>query len=260
MPIAVLVCVACLLQTPQGVSGTRYSFNMITDDDSIAGLVREDGRRARIDLSGHGHDRDYILILDRGHRVASIHPGESEYSMTDDSTFAHAAAIGLRAASATGIVRFRVRDMHVSSRRVGTGEPVAGLPTERFRLIQEFTVGVTALGLAGETVHQVVVTDYWVNPTLTLVPNPIIDLLSTIVSVLGQSDPEFIRRSDAERRGLFRGQPLRIVVTSHTLEDPGKVTTQRIEVTEIGRGTFDRAIWDIPAGFRQKEGEFSWHF
>lgn len=255
-----LLLIAGLLQAPTGVPGTRYTFNMITENDSTAGVVREDGHRARIDFTHGASAEDYVLVLDGGHRVVAVHPRDGDYAITDDSTFARAAAIGLRAASATGIVRFRVRDTHITPRRVGPGEPIAGLPTERYRLIQEFTVGITALGVNAETMHQVVVTDYWVSPGTSLVPNPIVELLSTIASILGQSDPEFARRSSAEREGLFRGTPLRIVVTAHTLEEPDKVTTQRIEITRLERATFDRTLWDIPAGLRRREGEFSWRF
>ncbi|HJQ65824.1 MAG TPA: hypothetical protein VJ816_05585 [Gemmatimonadales bacterium] len=259
MPVAALLLAASLLQT-QSVTGTRYTFNMITDDDSTAGVVREDGRRARIDFFRKNASDDYVLVLDGGRRVVSIHPREGEYGMTDDSTFSRVAAIGLRAVSATGVVRFRVRDMHVSSRRLGAGDRVAGLETERFRMIQEFTVGVSAFGLPGETMHQVVVTDYWVSRSVRLVPNPIIDLVSTITSILGQTDPEFTQRSNVQRQDLFTGTPLRIVVTAHTLEEPNKVTTQRIEITALERDSFDRSLWDIPAGLRQRQGEFSWHF
>lgn len=261
MSAAALILAASLLQTQSAVTGTRYTFNMITDDDSTAGLVREDGRgRARIDIRNKGRSDDYVLVLDGGRRVVSVHPDEGEYAETDESTFTRVAAIGLRAASATGVVRFRVRDMEVSSRRLGPGEPVAGLPTERFRMIQKFTVGVSALGLPGETMHQVVVTDYWVNRSISLVPNPIIELLATIHSILGQTDLEFSERSRAVRRDLFNGTPLRIVVTSHTLEEPNKVNTQRIEIASLERDSFDRSLWDIPAGLRRRQGEFSWHF
>lgn len=260
MSVAALLLAASLLQTQSAVTGTRYTFNMITDDDSTAGVVREDGRRARIDFFRKDASDDYMLVLDGGRRVVSVHPREGEYGMTDDSTFSRVAAIGLRAVSATGVVRFRVRDMHVSSRRLGVGDLVAGLATERFRMIQEFTVGVSAFGLPGETMHQVVVTDYWVSRSVRLVPNPIIDLVSTITSILGQTDPEFTQRSNAQRQDLFTGTPLRIVVTAHTLEEPNKVTTQRIEITALERDSFDRSLWDIPAGLRQRQGEFSWHF
>ncbi len=259
MPVLALLLAAGLVQTPQTIPGTRYTFQVITDDDSSTGRVREDGRRARIDFQRDG-STDYVLVLDGGRRVASVHPRDGEYAETDASTFARAAAIGLRAVSATGVVRFRVRDQRVSSRRLGAGAPVAGLPTERFRMIQEFTVGVSPFGLPGETIHQVVVTDYWVNRSVRLVPNPIIDLVSTVTAILGQTDPEFTERSRAVRRELFTGTALRIVVTAHTLEEPGKVTAQRIEIAAIERDRFDRSLWDIPAGLRRRPGEFSWRF
>lgn len=260
MSVPPLLLVAALLQTPPVVSGTRYTFRMISEDDSTVGTVREDGRRARIDMVRDHTGDDYVLVLDGGRRVASIHPHEGDYAVTDDSTFTRVAGIGLRAASATGVVRFRVRDVRISSRRLGPGDSVAGFPTERFRLIQQFTVRVSALGVAGETVHQVVVTDYWVNRSLTLVPNPLIELLSTIASVLGQSDPEFVRRSSAERRALFTGVPLRIVVTTHTLDEPDQVSTQLIEIADLERARFDRSLWEVPPGLHQREGEFSWRF
>lgn len=258
MPATSLVLAALLLQTPS-VAGTRYTFRMITDDDSTVGTVREDGRRARIDIERE-RDGEYILVQNGGRRVIAVHPRDGDYAVTDDSTFSQVAAIGLRAASSTGVVRFRVREMRFSSRRLGAGEVIAGKPTERFRLIQEFTVGVSAFGMAGETVRQVVVTDYWVTRSVTLVPNPLIDLVSTIASVLGQSDPEFVRRSNEERQALFRGVPLRIVVTSHTLDEPDKLTTQSIEILGLEAARLDPSLWDVPAGLHRREGDFSWHF
>jgi hypothetical protein len=65
----------------------------------------------------------------------------------------------------------------------------------------------------------------------------------------------------AARRTLFNGTPLRIVVTSHTLDEPEKRSVQRIEISGIASAPFDPVIWAVPAGYRRQSGDdFSWRF
>jgi hypothetical protein len=259
IPLILALALAAPRSPQQGVPGTRYTFRMtVGSGDPVLGTVREGTHRARVDIQKHGRaEHDYLVITHDGHRVISVHPSEGEYSVVDDSVFERAAGIGLQAVSGTGIVRFHVRDAHISAERLGAGEAIAGFATEHYRLQQDYTVDVSPFGMRGQPVRQRVVTEYWVAPRAQLLPNPLIDMLSQIGTALAQSDPDFVRRSSAARDSLFSGTPLRIAVTittDATDESDKSPTVHRFEVTEIEDTTFDPAIWEVPAGLHRSSG------
>lgn len=252
--------VAALLQ---GVPGHRYTFRATFEhNERVVGTVREDGRTARIDLEGRRAGDDDYLIAGDG-RLIVIHPVDQEYSEVDDSTFERIAGIGLQAANDIGVVRFRVRDARFIPERLGPGEPVAGYPTQHLRLTEEYTVEVSAFGMGGDAMRARVVTDYWVTAQPLLVHNPLMELLSRLGSVLGQSDPEFVRRQTAARRGLISGTPLRIVVTAWSSDrderDP-RPTVHSMEIADLVAAAVDPAIFRIPSGFHRRDDERSWRF
>lgn len=247
----------------QGVPGYRYTFHMTPDHGGrIAGTVRENGRDARIDFDArHSRDDEYLLV--HPGQLLVVHPDEREYSVVDDSLFERIAGVGLEAASDIGVVRFRVRDARITPERLGPGDPIAGFATERVRLTEEFTVQVSAFGMRGDAVQMRVITEYWVTDRPVLVHNPLIEMLSRLGTVLGQSDPIFVRRQAAARDALISGTPLKIVVTAWSQDqderdDRPSVTT--IEIADLARTTVDPEIFRIPPGLRRRDGEFSWRF
>jgi hypothetical protein len=255
---------ALILAAPaQGVAGTRYTFRMTPDHgDALIGTVREDGRTARIDfVTRRARDDEYLLVRDG--QLVAVHPDDREYSVIDDSTFERIAGVGLQAASDIGVVRFRVREAQFTPERLEPGDSVAGFATRHVRLTEEFTVVVRALGMWGDAVHMRVVTDYWVTDAPVLMHNPLLEMLSRLGGVLGQSDPAFVRREAAARRDLFTGTPLRIVVTatsSDSDEHDDRPGVQRIEISDLTRTRLDPGIFRIPAGYAQRDGEYSWRF
>jgi hypothetical protein len=247
----------------QGVPGYRYAFRMTPDHgDPIVATVREDGRFARIDFDGR-RQRDHEFLLVRDGKLIAVRPDDGEYSVVDDSTFERIAGVGLQAASDVGVVRFRVRDARIIPERLGPGESIAGFPTRRVRLTEEFSVEVRAFGMGGDAVRTRVVTDYWVTPEPLLVHNPLTEMLSRLGSVLGQADPAFTRQQTAARRALVTGTPLKIAVTiwssSRDERDHGP-EVQTIEVSDLTRTSVDPAIFRIPEGYTRRDGDFSWRF
>lgn len=247
----------------QGVPGYRYTFRMTPDHgDPVVGAVREDGRDARIDFDDRRR-RDHEFLLVRDGKLIAVHPDDGEYSIVDDSTFERIAGVGLQAAADVGVVRFRVRDARIIPERLGRGDSVAGLPTRRVRLTEEFSVEVRAFGIRADAVRMRVVTDYSVTAEPLLVHNPLIEMLSRLGSVLGQSDPAFARQQSAARRALLTGTPLKVVVTTWTsaADEHGRgPEVQTIEVSDLTRTRVDPAIFRIPEGFTRREGDFSWSF
>jgi hypothetical protein len=259
----VLLLPALVAALLQGVPGYRYTFRVTPDHgDRVIGTVREDGRTARIDFdAGRSRDDEYLLV--RPGQLLVIHPDEREYSVVDDSTFERIAGVGLEAASDVGVVRFRVRDAQITPERLGPGDSIAGFATQRVRLTEEFTVEVSAFGMRGDAVHMRVITDYWVTARPLLVHNPLIEMLSRLGTVLGQSDPAFVRRQAAARDALIAGTPLKIVVTAWSQDRDDRdhsPSVETIEIADLTRTSVDPEIFRIPPGLRRRDGEFSWRF
>ena len=240
--------------TAQTLPGYRYDIRMSADaGDRVTGHVRDAGDRARIDFDGHDEAAgSYLLLLDGGHRVLAVHPREREYSVVDDTTLERIVGIALHAVSGTGLVRFRLNDVAIVPQRLADGDTVAGRSTRHYRLTQEYTVAVRALGLGGDDIHQTVVTDYWVDPSLRLLRNPLLELLATLETALAQQDTAFVRVSAAARRALFSGVPLRVVVRHSSGDDAGGIRT--LAVDGLARETFDAAAFQVPAGYRRRAG------
>lgn len=238
----------------QGLPGHRYTVRMTSDrGESLLGTVVEDGRQVRVDFASPDTRRDDYLLV-RDDEVISVHPDDREYSVVDQAAFAHIAGIGLQAASDIGVVRFRVRDARFTPERLGAGELITGYPTRHVRLTEEFTVNVRALGIWSSDVHVHVVTDYWVTETPVLMPNPLIEMLSHLGAVLGQSDPGFVAHETAVRHALFHGTPLRIVVSQWSSDEhPDTPSVQKIEISEVQSTTLNPGIFRIPAGFTQRD-------
>jgi hypothetical protein len=238
----------------QDAQGYSYTFRSISDDDDdkIAGTARVLGDRTRIDFR-EWHKKGYLLLTDRGRRVTLVDPRDEEYRIFERESFERVISTAMR--KVDRVMTMTLHDVRISTERLGSGGTVAGYPTERYRLVQRFRVGVGVFGLTKD-MDQEIVTDFWVAPRLGLPPNPIMELLSTLESALAQHDGEFVRRSLQARRSLFTGTPLKIMVTSrlhHEDEDPD-VKVRTIEITEIKRARVDPDIFRVPRGYERREG------
>lgn len=244
----------------QSVPGQRYTLRMTADGESeVVATVREGNGRTRMDFerSRNGHD-GYVLVNHAGRTVIFVRPDEREYTVVDDTTFERIVGKALRLVAQTGVVQVQVRDVKIVPERLGPGEPIAGHPTQRYRLTQEYSAFVGAFGIVGdEPIRRIVVTEYWVSPRVALARNPLVELLAGVETALAQRSAAFVRRSAAVRDSLFRGTALRIVVTARAPDSDEAVKERRIEITDLAAATFDPSIWTVPSGYRQRQGDFS---
>lgn len=244
-----------------GVQGYRYNLHMTSDRDrELVATVREGQGRARIDFE-RSDDREgndtYILLSDNGRTVVFVKPASREYTVVDDTTFERIVGRALRMVTNLGVVNIQLRDVRIVPERLGVGESIDGRPTRHYRLTQEYRAFVGAFGIVGdEPVHQLVVTDYWVAARPLLLRNPLIELLASVETALAQRSESFVRRSAAARDSLFRGTPLRVVVTASSNEH-GEPKERRLELSGLQTGTFDPAIWRIPDGYTRRQGDLS---
>ncbi len=244
----------------QGLPGYRYRFEMTEEGGKrVTGRTEVAGSRARIDLDRDDSSGDYLLLSNDGHTVTIVHTARREYSVVDDTTFQRIVGTALRAVPFLSI---RVGDAQVDTERLGAGEPLLGHPTERYRLTQDFTVSVGAMGVHGTTVHQRVVTEYWVASDLALPHNPLIAFVSQLETALAQTDRRFAHRTEEALRPLVRSTALRVVVHAESRDEDGKVErkTRTLALTALERSTVDAARLAVPAGYTRRDVDLKFGF
>lgn len=257
----VLLGVALLLTAArasgQTARGYRYTFTFSGDGtDPVSGTTVAAGTRSRIDMDGRS-DPQYILVDNAAHTVTLVYPERREYSVVTDTTFQRLVGSVL---AALPVVSITLTDAQVSDTALGAGETIVGHPTDRYQVIQEFTVSFGALGFQAGGMHQRVTSEYWIARDLKLPANPLVTLLAQITTVLAQSDRDFAHKSAMALRPATRGTPLRVVVHSESKSgDKGEATskTQTLQVTSIAPATVDLARFALPAGYTRKDPQLT---
>lgn len=232
-----------------------YTFKVSgEDDDGTTGTVRVHGDRVRIDMDKRGNDREYILVVDGGTRMLSVHPDKREVDQISSPSFEH--IIGTSLSAVSPLVKFKVMNAKISSSRVATGEKMLGYSTEHMRITESYDVKTTAMGFDGGTEHNVVTSDYWVSPGLELGRNPLLALLSNASTATAQTDHAFVQKQEDVRRAALQGTPLKTVVSEVTTGDHGKDNskTKTTEITSIRKGPQPAALFEIPSGYKLKTG------
>jgi hypothetical protein len=238
----------------------RYGFTVSTtgEEDRTAGTVYVAGDRWRIDMASEAEKKsgDYLLSTDGGRTITIVHPEERSYSVHDADDFERIVSRVMRGLDA--VMTLQLRDAKVATAALGAGDAVGGRATQRYRLTQDYEVSVGMFGFSSAT-RERVVTEYWVDPRLALPRNPVVEMMSTLATALAQHDAAFLRRSTEARRTLFRGTPLKVVVTAESREEDGEVKrkVRTIQLGEVERVAIDGPVFEVPRGFERKEGEFS---
>jgi hypothetical protein len=193
-----------------------YAFRVLSDEgEPLVGTVRVSGALARIDVKGKGdgdEPRDYLLGSRGGDEVAVVNPRERSYSVAAGGSFERIVGTAIRAVKLG--VQMQLSDVRISTDRLGAGDTIAGLPTQRYRLTQEYAATVGVMGMKGDPEYHVVITDFWVPRAPKLMRNPLVEMLATTETALAQGDSAFGARSNAARNKLFVGMPLRMIVGS----------------------------------------------
>lgn len=229
-------------------------------DDEMTGTVRVHGGDVRIDVD-HNRENDdpgaYILVLDNGARMLSVHPSRHEVEEMSAAGFERIVGTSLRAVRP--LVRFRVSDPAITTEQLGAGGTMLGVATDHVRLTEHYTVHITAMGFDGGDETVAVQTDYWVAPALQLGRNPLLALLERAGTAMAQSDASFVQREDAARASLLRGSPVRTVSRVTTTERDGdtKETVRTTEVTSLRREAQPASLFEVPSGYRVKSASMS---
>jgi hypothetical protein len=265
---------AAAVLAPAAMPAGHYEFTSTDDDgDVTSGAVSWNGQQLRIDVDRNrnrntahagtgraavdvapGNRRgEYMLVDFATNTVRQVKPAEREISEMPLATFEQ--IIGKALGMVGSVVQMQVRDAGIIARSVGPGGEIAGVPTQQFRMIEEYNVRVGVFGMNAEEKHHRVVTDYWV-PTLAAVPrNPMFELLMRSASAVAQQDVTHQRNLNRARAALFTGAPMKAVVTVTEAGESAK--RSMIEITSLTSATPDAALFVMPAGYRIKKHDLS---
>ena len=254
---AVLLCVtASAIATAAAQAPRAYSYEFQLDpggkksDHLIHGVVRVSAGRARIDTDDEKPAREhaYFLLADGGQTVYVVHPDRKTYESSDADDFAHIVGTAMRAVGP--VMKISVRDVRLDTARLGRGETVAGRSTQRVQLRQRWTTNMRVLGFVKEDMGGSAVAEYWTDPSMPLMRNPVFDIVSTSLLALAAADQDFVGSADAARAALFRGSPLKADVRlTMSGKDGDDVTRLRYEVTKISSGSVDETALVLPKGY-----------
>jgi len=220
------------------------------EKDVIHGTVRVAGGRARVDTDQRDQDHDYLLVGDGGRTVYVVHDDQRTYEQHDADEFARIIGTAMRAAGP--VFNVSVSDARIDTVRLGAGGTVAGRQTQHVRLRQQWRTSMRVMGFVKEDLRGSATGDYWADPSLVLMRNPLFDIVSTSLFALAASDEEFLASSDASRARLFRGAPLKADITFSMGGSDGDDTSHlRYEVTKLTPGAVDERALEIPKGYRR---------
>jgi hypothetical protein len=249
--LAALVVTAAALGAQQP-SSYSYDFRASGDHDSDAmrGTVRVSGGRARLDMQDDHGDPQYMLVSADGREVTVVKPDDRTYTVFSGDDFAHIASLGMRAAG--GVLTMKLHDATIESARLGKGEVIAGHQTQHVRVTERWSMDIGAMGFT-EPVNQSVETEYYFDPSFRLARNPLVEIVTSAMTIMPATDPEFAAREDSVRKSIVRGMPLRTVITEH--DEKGRTSRMVVEVTRIGSDRVSAEELRVPAGYAKKDGD-----
>jgi hypothetical protein len=246
-------------RTPLSAQSPRtYSYDFLLDPGGekshrvIHGTVRVSGTRARLDTDEEKPrgEKSYFLIGNEGRTVYVVRPDRQTYEAHDADEFVHVVGTAMRAAGP--VMKIDVRDVRLDTARLGAGEPVAGRPTQRMQLRQRWTMSMRVLGFVKEDMTGSSVAEYWSDPSMPLMRNPLFELVSAAYLALASADADFMAQADGARAAFFRGSPLKADIRLRMSgKDGDDATHLRYEVTKITVGGVDESALALPNGYKR---------
>jgi hypothetical protein len=242
--------------TPTGEGAMATSLDAMKAD--WTGKVISTPRRGRIDIidatGGPGprffKKGDHVLFDTSGSIVVT--PVEQTFASFNVDPSAVFNAVG-------SMATFTFKDVKVGVDSLGAGEPIAGIPTRKYRITSSatMTMSMPALAEAGITMPAMEMkstTDYWLGvvpfpPTPFVRMSPDIKIDSTVPSA------EMTLKVARAMRSLPAGMiPVKTVTTSHmTMGDMGSMRTEQIfELSDFQTADVDLDRLTLPAEFRQR--------
>jgi hypothetical protein len=268
---AAILTAPALAQAPaRTMSAGRYEFTRTDDDGDVStGTVSWSGQQMRIDMhrraAGREQQRDgggkattsderrYTLVDFATNTVRQVKPENREISEMPLATFEQ--IIGKALGLVGGIVQMQVRDAGINAREIGPGGTVAGFATRQYRMTEEYNVRIGVFGMNAEEKHHRVVTEFWVPVDSGVPRNPLFELMTRSASATAQQDANHQLNVARARAALFRGSPIKAVVTvTEAGEGPKR---SQIEVTSVSSAVPAASLFVLPQGYRVRRNDLN---
>lgn len=228
--------------TPSG-TGTRVQ--------ALNGILRFDGEQGRQGSAGSG---SYTIVNPGAKTISIVMPSSRQYIEINwgDSTGKAMGAMASMLASASVI-----SDIQVSGSALGSGGSVNGYNTSRYRINTSFAeVPSSGTGRARVRMAE----EFWVASDLSDIPDPMEAFTRAFggangMPQIGGTMAELLRKRGEAQRRLFRGLPIKSVVTTTTTERDGS-TSEETSVTEIAdlkRLDLAPSAFSVPAGYAKMD-------
>jgi hypothetical protein len=253
-PLVATLVLLALAAPPARSQGARaYTYEFELDEghrggEVTHGTVRVSGDRARVDVDSREGKPEYFLLTDGGRTVYVVHPDRRTMERHDGDAFASIVGAGLRAAAP--VVRFTMRDFSIDTLRLGDGGTVAGRHTQRTGVQEHWRLTMRAMGIVEEEMTGRTTATFWTDPTLTLMRNPMYDIVSSAMYAMAGSDREFSAASQATRRALLRGGLLKADITYDAGGGDREHERLRYEVLRITTAPVDESALALPKDYR----------
>jgi hypothetical protein len=153
-------------------------------------------------------------------------------------------------AAAVPGVRVTISDVAVSLENRGRGEPMLGMATTKYRLIQDYELAATIAAVEHNSTEHVV-RDYWIADEKKGFANPFARMGEVGVGA-GSAFRELLTRTAEAEREMGRGIPLKTVTTTTSMVSRNEVTNSvmTMEVSELRAVDVDDALLIAPADYK----------
>lgn len=262
--------IALLAAAVPVASGYQYTFRMASRTTDDKGTVKEDtpmlatvqvaGAKARIDFQEAGREQQggmfskgTYMIADRGARmVILVDPKEKSYAEMPVDAIGQ--AMGSMIGGMGKMLKIKVSNAKFSTQDLGAGESVGGFATRHYRVVHDYDMDVQVAWMKSNTSNHTEA-DYWVNPEISALPNPIFEMFASVGSALVASDAEFVRDVKVAMDKMFKGVPVKAITRTTSIDKKGKKTesVSTMEMLNITRANVPDAVFAIPAGYTKAE-------
>ncbi|HEX7940207.1 MAG TPA: hypothetical protein VF488_00295 [Gemmatimonadaceae bacterium] len=145
----------------------------------------------------------------------------------------------------------KISDVAVAFDSLGSGEPMLGLRTTRYRLTQDYTVATLGPLMKKRNSTEHIVQEFWIADAQEGLANPFARL-SFFRTGIGSGFSEIVTKTAEARGRMGRGAPLKTITTNTSTSNGNEVTrtVTTMEVSDLQKENVDDDILVAPTDYQ----------